>query len=123
LVALLLAPRVIAAGESLPQPFHPSPPTLVITAVDYEYDAVVGLLSARSQIVLGGRQVTEGSMGSERIVVVRAGWGNAQAAGATSLAISRFAPKLVVMAGVAEGLDTDNVSSGDVVIGASTFSV
>jgi len=96
-------------------------PILIVTAVDYEYDAVKGLLAAARPSVLGGRPVVEGALGAARVVAIRAGWGKVQAAGATALAIERFQPRLVVMAGVAGGVVEGGVSSGDVVIAASTY--
>jgi adenosylhomocysteine nucleosidase len=118
--AFLIALSLAVAPNAWARPRSPRP-ILVVTAVDYEYDAVKGLLTAPKPSVLGGRPVTEGTLGTTRVVAIRAGWGKAQAAGATALAIARFAPRLVVMAGVAGGVVEGGVSSGDVVIAASTY--
>lgn len=94
---------------------------LIVTAVDYEYAAVAGLLEDRHEALLGGRQLSEGAMENTPVVVIRSGWGKAQAAGAASEAIEKYAPALVVMAGVAGGIDLNNVESGDVIIVSNTF--
>jgi adenosylhomocysteine nucleosidase len=94
---------------------------LVVTAVDYEFSAVSSLLRSSHTFVLADRQVSVGEYAGSRVAVIRAGWGKAQAAGATALAIRLFSPKLVIMAGVGGGVNTASITSGDVVIAQSTF--
>jgi adenosylhomocysteine nucleosidase len=88
----------------------------VLTAVDYEFDAVVGLLTAQRPSMVGGRQLVEGSFDGARVVAIRAGYGKAHAAGATALVIERYHPARVLMAGIAGSLGSSAVDSGDVVI-------
>jgi adenosylhomocysteine nucleosidase len=109
--SMLLAPVCVQAV----------PRILVVTAVDYEYAAVAALLEQKTEDVLGGRQFATGQVGAAAVAVIRAGWGKAHAAGATSGAIQRFRPQLVVMAGSAAGVDPTHIRSGDVVISRGTF--
>jgi adenosylhomocysteine nucleosidase len=95
---------------------------LVITAVDYEFNAVVGLLRSVHSSIRAGRQVAEGQYNKLPVVVIRAGWGKAQAAAAASLGIQSFSPTVIVMAGIGGGVGASPViTSGDVVIAESTF--
>ena len=71
--------------------------------------------------MLGGRQFSTGHVGAAEVAVIRSGWGKAHAAGATSGAIQRFRPQIVVMAGSAGGLDPMHIRSGDVIISRGTF--
>jgi adenosylhomocysteine nucleosidase len=96
-------------------------PILVVTAVDYEYVAVRKVLSDPRDELVGGRQLSWGLIDGATVAVVRAGWGKAHASGATALSINLVHPRIVVMAGMAGGLDESKVRSGDVVIAASTF--
>jgi nucleoside phosphorylase len=94
---------------------------LIVTAVDYEYEAVAGLIRDRHDSLLGDRETSEGTIESVPVVAIRAGWGKAQAAGATSEAIEKFSPALVVMAGVAGGIDPISVQSGDIIVVSNVF--
>ncbi|HKD67424.1 MAG TPA: 5'-methylthioadenosine/S-adenosylhomocysteine nucleosidase [Candidatus Binataceae bacterium] len=96
-------------------------PILVVTAVDNEYNAVHTDLTNPKDSLLGGRQIAEGRVGGVKVVLIRTGWGKAHAAGATSGAIERFSPRMVVMAGTAGSIDAKSVVSGDVIITDATF--
>jgi adenosylhomocysteine nucleosidase len=115
-------PDRMQAASSRVVPIHTKGTAiLVITAVDNEYDAVRSVLTRPRDGIVGGRQVTRGSVNRAYVVVIRSGWGKAHAAGATALGIERFHPKIVLMAGVGGGLDISSVRSGDVVIAEATF--
>jgi hypothetical protein len=64
----------------------------IVTAVDYEFDAVAGLLTASRPSTAGGRQLVEGTFDGARVVAIHAGYGKARAAGATALVIERYHP-------------------------------
>lgn len=117
-VLLLLA---ACASRSGPRAASPAPRLLVITAVDYEYAAARSLLEEHRDGMMGGRPYAMGRLGSLEVVALRAGWGKVSAAGAAAEGIARFRPTLVVMAGISGGLDPERATSGDVVIGSSTF--
>jgi adenosylhomocysteine nucleosidase len=111
-----------AARPGMPQaPDGKAPRVLVVTAVDYEQSAVRSLLQSPTDGMLGGRAYSVGQVGDVSVIAIRAGWGKAHAAGATALAIERFHPSLVVMAGISGGLDPQRATSGDVVVGEATF--
>lgn len=111
-----------AARSAAPAAAAPAPPRiLVVTAVDYEFAAVRSLLQDAREGSVGGRQYAAGRVGAVPVIALRAGWGKAHAAGATAAGIARFHPALVVMAGISGGLDPARATTGDVVIGSSTF--
>ena len=89
---------------------------LIVTAVDNEFDAAKSILAEPRVSVTGGRQVAVGAFQGHCAVVIRSGWGKAQAAGATAFAIAKFHPSLVLFAGVGAGVNTERADSGDVVI-------
>jgi adenosylhomocysteine nucleosidase len=97
------------------------PRILVVTAVDYEQAAVRSVLRHPSDGELAGRAYAAGTVGGVEVVAIRAGWGKAHAAGATAAAIERFRPTMVVMAGIAGGIDPARADSGDVVVSSDTF--
>lgn len=114
------APAATAAPPPSSAPAGPR--VLVVTAVDYEYAAARSLLVAPEDGMIAGRQYAAGRLASGlEVVALRAGWGKASAAGATAAGIARFRPTLVVMAGISGGLDAARATSGDVVVGSSTF--
>jgi adenosylhomocysteine nucleosidase len=119
-VLVLLSACAARTGPAAP-PAPGAARILVITAVDYEFEAARSLLQGRTDGVLGGRQFAAGRLGALEVVALRAGWGKAHAAGATAAGIARFAPTLVVMAGISGGLDPARAATGDVVIGSVTF--
>ena len=92
---------------------------LTLTAVDFEYGGIRPLLEDPVSELINGRQITRGHVGAADVVLVRTGWGKANAAASASFAIDRFQPSLVVMAGVAGGLGPMN--SGDVVVSGELF--
>jgi hypothetical protein len=126
-LAKIIVPLAICVGVSLSSLATPDAEirghiVLVVTAVDYEFNSVTSLLQHARRFTLSGRQVATGEYNGMRLAVIRAGWGKAQASGATALGVKAFAPRTVIMAGVGGGIDTSIVTSGDVVIVESTFS-
>lgn len=122
LLAASLALCAACAARVAPADAPSGPRILVITAVDYEYAAARSLLQAPRDGTMAGRPYASGRLaGGPEVIAVRGGWGKVNAAGATALAIARFRPTLVVMAGISGGLDPARATSGDVVIGSRTF--
>jgi adenosylhomocysteine nucleosidase len=122
-VAALFAGCAPAASIPAPPP-PPAPaahPVLVLTAVDFEFDAVASTLATRHEELLLGRSTSSGAIDGVPVVVVRAGWGKAQAAGATAAAIERYAPSAILMAGVGGAIDSARATSGDVVLVGESY--
>jgi adenosylhomocysteine nucleosidase len=95
---------------------------VVITAVDFEFAAAKSVIRGPTrESLLGSRQVATGLINGTKVAVIRAGWGKANAAGATALAIEEYHPALVLMAGVAGGLQEDSATSGDVVVADGAY--
>lgn len=109
------------AAPSRPSAPLASHPILVLTTVDFEFDAVTSAIQGRRAAALLDRSVASGVVDGVPVVVVRAGWGKAQAAGATAAAIARYAPSAVVMAGVGGAIDPARATSGDVVLVSETY--
>lgn len=99
----------------------PQQPILIVTAVDYEFNAVTSLLASPQYESSGGRSIAKGCLGNISIIAIRSGWGKIHAAGATSAAIQKYNPLLVFMAGVGGGIDSRFAASGDVVLATETF--
>jgi adenosylhomocysteine nucleosidase len=122
LAAACLAVLTACAARAPAPAEAAGPRVLVVTAVDYEFAAARSLLRDAREGMIAGRQYAAGrTAGGLEVVALRAGWGKAHAAGATAAGIARFRPTLVVMAGISGGVDQQRATSGDVVIGSSTF--
>jgi nucleoside phosphorylase len=63
--------------------------------------------------------MARGRVGAADVVLVRTGWGKANAASSTAVALERVRPALVVMVGVAGGFAP--MESGDVVVSGETY--
>lgn len=116
LLTMLIA-RDADAGTSQSQ----VPRIVVLTAVDFEYEAVLPLIGQAASDSAAGRQVTHGYVGSSKVTLVRTGWGKTNAAASSSLAFERFQPDLLIMAGVSGGLSASTLDSGDVVVTGEVF--
>lgn len=76
-----------------------------VIAMDSEAAAIVDRLESPRETAVHGRRVVEGLLAGERTAVVVSGIGKVNAAAATELALARYAPELIVNAGVAGAID------------------
>ena len=78
-----------------------------VIAMDNEAQTVIGNLSGAVEERLFGRRVVKGKLNGEDVAVIVSGIGIANAAAATQLALSAFAPDEIYNIGVAGGLDPE----------------
>jgi len=87
----------------------------VIGAMPEELAAVIDVVHAEEVIELGGRQYHRGHYAGEPVVCVVSRIGKVAAAATTAILLERFAPRAVVMTGLAGGVDP-RLAIGDIVI-------
>lgn len=87
----------------------------VIAAMDDELAAVVAEVRAHEVVELAGRKFYRGAYAGEPVVCVVSRIGKVAAAATTAILLARFAPRALVMTGLAGGIDP-RVAVGDVVV-------
>lgn len=85
-----------------------------ITEIDY----LESKLLESEKIVIGGFEFTKGKFDEKNIVISRTKVGEINAASATTIAILKFSPEIIINQGTAGGHGI-NVHKGDLVIGES----
>ncbi|WP_412547372.1 hypothetical protein [Photobacterium piscicola] len=113
LCCLVLSPMSIASTPT-------SAPILIQGAMDIETTTLVNTLKNKSQTTIGAWSFWQGTINDYPIVVSRTEVGIANAAAATTLAIERFKPALIINQGTAGGHDPQ-LQRGDIVIGNSIW--
>ena len=93
----------------------PSAPVALLSAILPEMEELRAALIGAEAFDLAGRPATAGILDGVEVVVVEAGIGKVNAAMAVTLLVERFGCRIVVLTGVAGGLDPD-LRVGDVVI-------
>ncbi|MGH8950823.1 MAG: 5'-methylthioadenosine/S-adenosylhomocysteine nucleosidase [Acidimicrobiia bacterium] len=97
----------------------PSASVALLSAIPPEMEELVGALVGGETFDLAGRPVTAGVLDGVEVVVAEAGIGKVNAAIAVTLLVERFGCRIVVVTGVAGGLDPE-LRVGDVVIAERT---
>jgi adenosylhomocysteine nucleosidase len=87
----------------------------VIGAMPEELAAVIDVVHADEVIELGGRRYYRGHYAGEPVVCVVSRIGKVAAAATTAILLERFAPRAIVMTGLAGGVDP-RLSIGDIVV-------
>jgi len=87
----------------------------VIGAMPEELAAVIDVVHADEVIELGGRRYHRGHYGGEPVVCVVSRIGKVAAAATTAILLERFAPRAIVMTGLAGGVDP-RLAIGDIVV-------
>jgi adenosylhomocysteine nucleosidase len=109
LCCLILSPMSIAATPT-------SNPILIQGAMDIETTTLINALKNQSQITVGAWTFWQGTINDYPVVISRTEVGIANAAAATTLAIERFKPALIINQGTSGGHDP-KLKRGDIVIG------
>lgn len=99
-----------------------SAPILVQGAMDMETDRLVETLDNGREITVGSWTFWQGEIDGYPVVVSRTEIGLANAAAATTIAVERFKPRLIINQGTAGGHDPD-LYRGDIVIGERSFNM
>lgn len=87
----------------------------VIGAMPEELAAVIEVVHADEVIELGGRRYHRGHYAGEPVVCVVSRIGKVAAAATTAILLERFAPRAIVMTGLAGGVDP-RLAIGDIVV-------
>lgn len=85
----------------------------VIGAMDSELAALIAALTQPAQETVQGLVFRTGRLGAREVVLVRCGIGKVSAARCTQVLIDRFAPGAVINTGIAGGLASGLVATGD----------
>lgn len=97
-------------------------PILVQGAMDIETDILISALTHPRKQTIGSWTFWSGEINRYPVVVSRTEVGLVNAAAATTLAIERFKPRLIINQGTSGGHDP-NLQRGDLVIGEKSFNM
>lgn len=87
----------------------------IVSAMPEELAAVVGAMHADEVVEYGGRRYHRGHYGGEPVVCVISRIGKVAAATTATILLERFAPRALVMTGLAGGID-EKLAIGDIVV-------
>ncbi|MCE9950552.1 5'-methylthioadenosine/S-adenosylhomocysteine nucleosidase [Aeromonas allosaccharophila] len=115
LIALFCAPFTHASNPA-------SAPILIQGAMDVEVDTMVSALQEKQALTIGAWTFWQGTLAGYPMVISRTEVGLANAAAATTLAIERFKPRLIINQGTSGGHDPA-LHRGDIVIATRSFNM
>ncbi|KRW54310.1 5'-methylthioadenosine nucleosidase [Aeromonas allosaccharophila] len=115
LIALFCAPFTHASNPA-------SAPILIQGAMDVEVDTLVAALQEKQAQTIGAWTFWQGTLAGYPVVISRTEVGLANAAAATTLAIERFKPRLIINQGTSGGHDPA-LHRGDIVIATKSFNM
>lgn len=115
LIALFCAPFTHASNPA-------SAPILIQGAMDVEVDTMVAALQEKQALTIGAWTFWQGTLAGYPVVISRTEVGLANAAAATTLAIERFKPRLIINQGTSGGHDPA-LHRGDIVIATKSFNM
>jgi adenosylhomocysteine nucleosidase len=87
----------------------------LISAMPEELAAIVAMIDRTRTVIVGGREFHVGTCGGEEVVAVVSRIGKVSAAATTAILLERFAPRAVVMTGLAGAVDP-GLAVGDIVV-------
>jgi len=97
-------------------------PILVQGAMDMETDHLVAALDNKQEVTIGSWTFWQGEINQYPVIVSRTEIGLANASAATTAAIERFKPRLIINQGTSGGHDP-KLYRGDIVIGERSFNM
>lgn len=115
LIALFCAPFTHASNPA-------SAPILIQGAMDVEVNTMVAALQEKQALTIGAWTFWQGTLAGYPVVISRTEVGLANAAAATTLAIERFKPRLIINQGTSGGHDPA-LHRGDIVIATRSFNM
>ena len=115
LIALFCAPFTHASNPA-------SAPILIQGVMDVEVDTMVAALQEKQALTIGAWTFWQGTLAGYPVVISRTEVGLANAAAATTLAIERFKPRLIINQGTSGGHDPA-LHRGDIVIATKSFNM
>ena len=113
--ALACACAIASPGAALAQRLDAKPRTVVMTAFDPEFDALVGAVADPHAYAVNGTQFVAGTLEGKPILLMKSGVSVVNAAMTTQLVLDRFAVRRIVFSGIAGGVDPA-LAIGDVVV-------
>jgi adenosylhomocysteine nucleosidase len=115
-ITLLLAALLTGLpGIARAQKLDDAPRTVVMTAFQPEWSALVGSLSESREHRINGSLFLTGTLAGKPVVLMQSGVSVVNAAMNTQLVLDRFTVKRIVFSGIAGGVDP-GLSIGDVVV-------
>ncbi|SMY16277.1 5'-methylthioadenosine/S-adenosylhomocysteine nucleosidase [Photobacterium aquimaris] len=99
-----------------------SAPILIQGAMDIETTTLVNALKNKSQTTVGSWTFWQGTINDYPVIISQTEVGIANAAAATTVAIERFKPALIINQGTSGGHDPQ-LQRGDIVIGKTSFNM
>ena len=113
---------VILCAIGLPAQVHAqqldtTPRTVVMTAFEPEYEALVGAVADPHPFAANGTHFVAGTLEGKPVLLMKSGVSVVNAAMATQLVLDRFAVRRIVFSGIAGGVDPA-LHIGDVVVPA-----
>ena len=115
MIRLIVAALLLLAGPACAQKLDETPRTVVMTAVQPEWDALVGAIAQPQEHRINGRLFLTGLLAGKPVILMQSGVSIVNAAMNTQVVIDRFAVKRIVFSGIAGGVDP-GLAIGDVVV-------
>src|SRR4051812_9633794 len=112
---LLLTLLALASSPALAQKLDATPRTVLMTAYEPEWDALVHAIDAPVEHHINGQTLITGTSSGKPVLLMQSGVSMVNAAMNTQLVVDRFAVKRIVFSGIAGGVDP-GLSIGDVVV-------
>lgn len=107
----------VAVSPVVARPIDKTPRTLVMTAYQPEWDALVHAVEKPREHNINGRVFLTGRMDGKPVLLMQSGVSMVNAAMNTQLVLDRFTVRRIVFSGIAGGVDP-SLSIGDVVVPA-----
>jgi len=115
LATILAGFAALASCPALAERLDTTPRTLVMTAYQPEWNALVHAISGGQEYQLNGMTYRTGTLEGKPVLLMQSGVSMVNAAMNTQLVIDRFAVKRIVFSGIAGGVDP-KLSIGDVIV-------
>ena len=117
-VLLAVLALCLAGTPAWAQKLDPTPRTLVMTAYQPEWNALVPSLEHQQTYQVNGMTFLAGTLSGKPVLLMQSGVSMVNAAMNTQLVLDRFAVKRIVFSGIAGGVDP-GLSIGDVIVADS----
>lgn len=115
MIRLFVTALLLLAAPAFAQKLDDRPRTVVMTAFQPEWDALVGSVADRQEHRINGRLFLTGTLAGKPVILMQSGVSIVNAAMNTQVVIDRFAVKRIVFSGIAGGVDP-KLAIGDVVV-------
>ena len=114
-LCLTLLSLLVLPASALAQKLDEAPRTLVMTAYQPEWNALVHDVEQGQEYSINGMTYLSGTLSGKPVLLMQSGVSMVNAAMNTQLALDRFTVKRIVFSGIAGGVDP-GLSIGDVIV-------